>query len=86
MKDLENILAGIELVDSVEPYSPDMRCDLWVVGEQFGSRLDRFVGVLVYNWVDICRLVGIRSVFESFLFVQPSIKMTSASHFMKELK
>lgn len=54
MKNLKDIFISVELVDPVEPDSSGMSCDLWVVGEQSGSRLDGFVGVLVNDWVDIC--------------------------------
>lgn len=71
VENLEDVFVRVELVDPIEPDSPGMRRDLRVIGEELSSRLDGFVGVLVDDGVDICR-VGV--VFESFFLVYPSAR------------
>lgn len=46
MQDLEDVLVGVVLVDTVEPQPADVGGDLGVVDEELCGGLDGFVGVL----------------------------------------
>lgn len=73
MEDLKDKFVGIELIDPVEPDPANMHRNLRVVCEKFGSRFDRLVRVSVDYWIGICYLRGIGSIFESSVFVHPSV-------------